>query len=50
MSDNIIDNIPEQENGSIAATKTVFGHPVGLFVLFFTERTLSGQSQVQLTR
>lgn len=25
------------ENGSIAATKTVFGHPVGLFVLFFTE-------------
>ncbi len=37
MSDNLIDNISEQDGQSLAATKTVFGHPVGLFVLFFTE-------------
>jgi POT family proton-dependent oligopeptide transporter len=37
MSDVIIDAPENESNENVASSKTVFGHPVGLFVLFFTE-------------
>ncbi|NVK63245.1 MAG: peptide MFS transporter [Flavobacteriales bacterium] len=37
MSDNVIDDFPNQDKSRVAVGKTLFGHPAGLFVLFFTE-------------
>lgn len=37
MSTEVIDSPSSPENKNVASSKTVFGHPVGLFVLFFTE-------------
>ena len=37
MSQNTIDDPLEGQSENVASSKTVFGHPVGLFVLFFTE-------------
>lgn len=37
MSDVIIDTPESKESGNVASDVTLFGHPVGLFILFFTE-------------
>lgn len=37
MSDNIIDAPMSEKNDNVASSTTLFGHPVGLFILFFTE-------------
>lgn len=37
MSEEIIDTTNAQKNESVASNTTLFGHPVGLFILFFTE-------------
>lgn len=37
MSNKILDQIEDGSESNVASSKTVFGHPVGLFILFFTE-------------